>query len=228
MKFALRHAPLGDRDQIHAPRKRSRLILFSGAIAWLLFVVLGLWLLMGYENTPGVAAAPPVQWPVDSQIQRTPNRATLIILAHPHCPCTRATVGELAAIMAHSQGRLTAYVLFIKPEGVRDDWDMTDLWQSASRIPGVQVIQDVDGGEAHRFHTSTSGQAILYDSQGRLLFTGGITASRGHSGDNAGRSAIVSLVNGESSEQLSTTVFGCPLFDSKSECRVPNDQRTKH
>jgi hypothetical protein len=227
MRVAFKSAPLGPSDTISKPRRRTRVILLSGAIAWLTLVTIGLWMLLGYENSPGIAAAPPVQWPANSRIHPTPHQATLVILAHPRCPCTRASIGELASIMAHSQGRLTAYVLFIKPDGVPDDWELTDLWQSASRIPGVQVIQDNEGIEARLFHAATSGQAILYDSQGRLLFTGGITASRGHSGDNAGRSAIVSLVNAEGSDQRETRVFGCPLFNPQSECRVSKDERSK-
>jgi hypothetical protein len=222
--FLSSSSPTGD---VLPRRKRSR-ILAAGAIAWLVFVFVGLWLLSGYENRPGVSAAPPSQWPTESRIPRVQNEATLVILAHPHCPCTRASIGELASIMAHSQGRLSAYVLFVRPVGVPDDWEITDLWQAASQIPGVHVIQDSDGLEAHRFHAATSGQAILYDPLGHLLFTGGITASRGHSGDNAGRSAIVSLVNAQEAERTETSVFGCPLFDPQSECRVGVDERSRH
>jgi hypothetical protein len=60
------------------------------------------------------------------------------------------------------------------------------------------------------------------------MFSGGITGSRGHSGDNAGRSAIVSLVNGESTETAETFVFGCSLFETNSECRDPKDEIHKH
>jgi hypothetical protein len=207
---------------------RLRLILFISTVFWLLLVVVGLLVLWNYENTPGVAAQPPLRWPADSRIQRAPDGATLVILVHPHCPCTRATIGELALLMAHTQGRLTAYVLFLKPAGFSDDWEKTDLWQSAVDIPGVNAIVDDGGTEARRFHAATSGQTILYDADGRLLFSGGITASRGHSGDNAGRSAIVSLVNAGSAEQEETFVFGCPLFDANSECRGSKDERNKY
>lgn len=227
MKSAFQPASLVTTTEVRFTGKWSRIVLVSTTIAWLILVVIGLWVLSGYENTPGIAAAPPAQWPAASQIQRTPNQATLVILAHPHCPCTRASIGELSSIMAHGQGRLSAYVLFIKPDGVPNDWEMTDLWQNASRIPGVRVIQDTNGGEARHFNAATSGQAILYDPDGRLLFTGGITASRGHSGDNAGRSAIVALVNAGVADRSHTLVFGCPLFDPESECRVPKDEGSK-
>jgi hypothetical protein len=82
----------------------------------------------------------------------------------------------------------------------------------------VTVIQDEDGLEARRFHATTSGHAIVYDARASLLFTGGITASRGHSGDNEGRSAIVSLLTEGVAERKETLTFGCSLYDPNSVC----------
>ena len=206
----------------------ARVLLLAGTILWLLVISIGLWMLWGYENTPGKAAEPPREWPADSKILPARDHATLVILAHPHCPCTRATIGELASIMAHSQGRLTAYVLFLKPRGFSEEWEKSDLCQSAASIPGVTAVIDDEGAEANRFHAATSGQTVLYDAGGRLLFSGGITASRGHYGDNAGQSAIVSLVNSGAADLTETSVFGCPLFDPNSECPMPKDEKQKH
>ena len=199
----------------------GRAVICVVALVWFGLVGTGLSYLWNYENKPGIAAVAPKHWPAESLIHLAKDRATLIMLAHPQCPCTRASIGELAAIMAHCQGRLNAYVLFIKPEGFTEDWEKTDLWQSASQIPDVQVISDPSGEEARRFDAVTSGQTLLYDLDGELVFRGGITASRGHSGDNAGRSAIVSIINHEIPDTTDTHVFGCPLFDPNSECRVP-------
>jgi hypothetical protein len=207
--------------------KRGRMVLLGCAVLWLLIAGGGLSVLWSYENAPGVAAAPPTVWPAGSQIQRAEGSDTLVMLVHPHCPCTRASLGELAEIMARCQGRLHAYVLFLKPEGFSDDWEKTDLWQTAASIPGVTAIVDDRGAEASRFIAATSGQTILYDEQGHLLFSGGITASRGHFGDNAGRGAIISLVKTGSAEGTETSVFGCPLFDVNSECRKSKDERNR-
>src|SRR5215212_6657273 len=149
MKLAFKSARAEAIEAERTPRRRaSRLILLTTIVLWLAAVSAGLWILWGYENTPGVSGKPPVLWPADSRIQRAQDRATLVLIAHPHCPCTRATVGELAAVMAHAQGRLNAFVLFLKPEGFSEDWEKTDLWQSAARIPGVSVISDEGGAEA--------------------------------------------------------------------------------
>jgi hypothetical protein len=107
-------------------------------------------------------------------------------------------------------------VLFVHPDAAPADWEKTDLWQSAAAIPGVSVFTDTNGVEAQRFGAQTSGQTILYDAQGKLLFQGGITAGRGHEGDNAGEDSIVALVHGEEPVVRKTPVFGCPLCGTQT------------
>lgn len=131
---------------------------------------------------------------------------------------------ELAKLMTQCRGRLAATVLVLRPAGVPAGWEQTDLWTSAAAIPGVRVMADEQGEAARHLGAATSGQALLYAADGRLLFAGGITESRGHSGDNAGRSAIVSLVRGTGSgvarSPAVTPVYGCALFPQREVCRV--------
>ena len=207
---------------------KRQFILIMTCAAWAVITAAGIGFLWNYANDPGPIARAPSNWPSDSRIRPATDRATLIMLIHPHCPCTRASIGELARLMAQTDGRVTAYALFLKPAGSSDDWERTDLWQSAASIPGVSVVVDDDGVEAQRFHAVTSGQTALYDSEGRLLFSGGITGSRGHSGDNAGRSAIVSLLNAGDADRTETSVFGCPLFGNRSDCLEEANDGHKH
>jgi hypothetical protein len=130
--------------------------------------------------------------------------------------------------MTQAESRVTAYIFFLKPMNFPEDWEKTDLWRSAASIPGVSVVTDDGGIEAHRFHAVTSGQTALYNTEGYLMFSGGITSSRGHSGDNAGRSAIVSLLNTGETQRADTFVFGCPLFNAQSECQGLSDDGNKH
>jgi hypothetical protein len=197
---------------------KRKVIFTTLFVAWLATVGLGLKVVWNYAAQPGEAAAPPAHWPSGSPIQPASDRATLVLLAHPRCPCTRATVNELAVLMAKCQGKLVAYVSFYRPAGAGDDWERTDLWNSASVIPGVSVLRDEDGAIAASFNGATSGQALLYDSRGDLQFAGGITSARGHSGDNSGRAAIISILNSQTEEHQGTPVFGCPLFDPHSTC----------
>ena len=80
-------------------------------------------------------------------------------------------------------------------------------------VPFVHLIDDPAGREANRFGARTSGLVALYGHDGRLLFRGGITVSRGHEGDNEGRRALLDLIQGNrSSCPRQTPVFGCPIF----------------
>jgi hypothetical protein len=118
---------------------------------------------------------------------------------------------ELALLMTRLQGHLSACVLFYKPSNFNENWEKTDLWQSAVIIPGVTVLRDDDGREAQRFGASTSGQTMLYDPAGRLLFSGGLTASRGHMGDSIGFQTIVSWVLHGVVGRARSPVYGCSL-----------------
>jgi len=186
-------------------------IVAASATLWLAAIGVGFGMLWTYQNSSGAAGVPPSQWPAVSRVEMGARRATLVMAAHPHCPCTRASIGELALLMARCQGRVSAYVLFLKPRGFAEGWEKTDLWESAARIPGVTPVSDEDGIEARRFNATTSGATMLYGVDGRLLFSGGITPLRGHPGDNDGRSAVLALVTGDMAAPAAAPVFGCPL-----------------
>ena len=190
------------------PRKRIYLTVFV-ALLWVFAVGSGLGMLLNYESTPGAVAEAPDNWPSGSVVPRSADRATLVMLAHPHCPCTQASIAELAQIMADGQGKVNAHVLFLKPSDSGADWDDTPLRTNAAAIPGVTVVTDIDGTEARRFGAETSGQTLLFASDGRRLFSGGITQARGHSGGNAGETAILALINNQPADRTSTRVFGC-------------------
>ena len=140
--------------------------------------------------------------------------ALLVMFAHPRCPCTRASVGELERLLAEAPARCSAKVIFLQPTGMDDEWVESDLWHTASRIPGVTVHRDRSGIEARWFHAETSGQTLLYDRGGRLIFQGGITISRGHAGDNPGRSALLARLRDRTASLAKTPVFGCALFSA--------------
>ena len=199
-----------------------RTALIGAVCLWIAAVCLGMGWLWSYNQAAGAPGHPPEMWPKETSVSPDSTKFTLVILAHPQCPCTRATVEELSKLMTNCKGRINAYVLFAIPESAPADWYKTDLWSSAAMIPGVTTIVDRDGTQASLFGAETSGQVVLYDSHGELKFRGGITQSRGHVGDNDGRSAIEAIVNTGETQIDHTVVFGCPLFNPESECRVPN------
>jgi hypothetical protein len=210
-------------DTTHA--RRARLLWGGLSGLWIAAVVGGLATLAAYDNRPGAAAQASTRWPSGSRLRPDARRPTLVMLAHPRCSCTRASLTELAELMARAPQRATAYVVFIRPARVAAaaDWERAGLWDAASSIPDVTVVRDEDGREAALFHAETSGQTFLYAPDGRLLFSGGTTGARGHPGDNAGRATILALLTSGTAARSGTPVFGCSLFAPQDR---PDDQDT--
>jgi hypothetical protein len=197
-------------------RKKIVITVLLGA-TWVAALAFGGRTLFRYETTPGRVGTVASSWPSGSVVPHQADKPTLLMFAHPHCPCTRASVGELAQIMAHALGKVNAYVLFVKPPNAGADWDDTDLRASAAAIPGVTVVTDENGKEASRFGAETSGHTLVFDRNGALVFTGGITASRGHAGNNAGESAVLAALSQQAVDHPRTPVFGCSLAKRTSD-----------
>jgi hypothetical protein len=189
--------------------------MLAAAVAWAAMVGCGLFRLQSYAAAPGPAAQTPARWPDDCPLRPASSGVTLVLSLHPHCPCSRATVGELAELMARGAHGVKAYVLMVKPNGMPEGWERTSLHESAARIPGVTVLCDDAGQISRRFGALTSGQTFAFDSKGRCVFSGGITAARGHMGDNAGSDALTDILCGRERSNPHTPVFGCTLGGSE-------------
>lgn len=198
------------------PRFRS-LIVPGLTATWLFIVCAGLFGLWRYSATPGELESPPTAWPEQSSIERNLDCSNLLVFVHPHCPCSRATLRELNQLVRSCQKKVAARVVFLRPTKFERGWERTDLWQSAVEMPGVTAICDAGGTESEMFCAKTSGLTLLYDKNGALSFQGGITSSRGHEGDNAGRSAITALVLNQTSCVNRTSVFGCCLHGASKD-----------
>jgi hypothetical protein len=190
---------------------QQRWILLAAGALWVAAAFGGGTVLTRYAYAPGDKGRVGAFWPAQSALARNPQGDTLVVAVHLQCPCTRASMVELNGLMLSLRGKVKAYVLVMRPHGVPAGWEETEAVKRAREIPGATVVTDGDGIEAARFGVQTSGQALLYDAQGRLLFNGGITVSRGHLGDNAGVQRITSLVDTGKADRDNSLVFGCPL-----------------
>jgi hypothetical protein len=191
---------------------RTRTFLFFAGTLWTGLLVLGFSILAREEFTPVARTLQPPGFPAQSALQLASDKPTLLLFAHPLCPCTRASLHELDDLLAEVPDKVSVMIVFTIPDGLPSGWEKGDLYQAAKAIPGARVVLDQAGREARRFGVTGSGHTLLYSSSGRLLFSGGITASRGHEGDNPGEAAIVSLVLHGHSLVTRTPVFGCSLL----------------
>ena len=173
-----------------------------------------------FQDTGRVSSLQTGQWPAESPVVLAQDRDTLLMFAHPHCPCTKASLEELDRVMNKCHRRVAVHVFFLSPSSCPNRWTMTDLWRSASAIPGVKVQADTDGIVSSEFGAETSGCFLLFNPHGDLLFRGGITADCGREGDNAAAERLVAFLTGKASAAAQTPVYGRPLL---SEDQKPRD-----
>lgn len=196
-----------------ATRNIPRVTLLCALGLWAFCVLGGTSMMLTYASTAEQGADAPKHWPKQSSMPRFPGSMTLLMFAHPYCPCTYASFAELARTLAVAKTSTNCTIVFTVAEGLPAGWEESRLVQHAKEMVGASVRMDLRGHESRLFGARTSGQVILYGEAGRLLFSGGITPARGHQGDSRGKQSLIEFLNGMHPSLDMTPVFGCPLFD---------------
>jgi hypothetical protein len=178
--------------------------------AWALAVLAGMTSLWSHAFTPGAAGQAPFGWPEASALRREPGRFTLVVFAHPHCPCVQATIAEVAHLQQLHIDRVQYIVVVIRTKGRTVDWSRPFVDRVQQTLPGITIVDDVALREAARFGARTSGEVLLFRPSGELAFHGGVTAARGHVGPSLGAARIQNILDG-GDNQPPSPVFGCPL-----------------
>jgi hypothetical protein len=193
--------------------------LLAGLLLWILAIGCGLYRMLAYEFEPGRGADAPVSLPVGLRAELTSDTINLLMVVHPQCPCTRAGLEELERLLSRHQGQVQATCFFVWPDSQGEDWLHSPIWQQASRIPGLRIVVDPQGRRAAMLGAYTSSQTYLYGRDDRLLFSGGITGSRGHAGENSSSALLESLILAPRVGQVpaSTQVYGCPAAPDGKE-----------
>ena len=212
----MRTSPISISEALPQPDRGRRSRLASGWW-WTLFVLLWLGLLSYglrarflHATTAGVSELAPKVFPTASRLTRAQDRSTLLMFVHPECPCTRASLHELSGLLAEQAAKVST-VLVVATAWSTEPQESGPIGSIARSIPDLTVFADQDGAEATRFGAATSSHVVLYDAQGRLQFTGGITGSRGHVGDNVGLQTVRHLIEQSAPDARQHPVYGCPL-----------------
>jgi len=124
--------------------RRSHGFLAAVGVFWGSLLVVGFLLLAQEEFTPVKASLPVTLFPRSSAVRLVSNKLTLVLFAHPHCPCTRASLHELDRLLAETQNRVSVTVVFTIPDGVPVDWEQGDC---GTRRPGCPafVLLEIKG-----------------------------------------------------------------------------------
>jgi hypothetical protein len=207
---------MSDTSGIKLPRGPYQRLLAALTVLSLVVGIAGLCFLEVHARTPGETAALTMQWPAGSRISRSQTQPTLVIFFHPRCPCSKAALSELQRLMLKTQFQMRVVAVLVIPQRMPENWSNGGFAQAIAATPGLSRVVDVNADEAEKFGIRTSGHAKLFDRSGRLLFSGGLTASRGHEGDSVGCAAVDRLVSDRDfafslPTVLETKVYGCPV-----------------
>lgn len=191
-----------------ALRSRVSTWLVLAAIAiWAGFLAIGFGWLFWHESLAGVESSKPL--PAKAMRVSVPGPA-LVMFAHPHCPCTHSSLQQLELLLARAPELQTVQVVFLQSKTPDYSWSHSLLVQQAEHISRVQIDWQSEANLIAEYGSLASGHVMLFHQDGRLLFSGGLTDSRGHEGTSAGTAAILSHLRGEPGAAR-TPVYGCSL-----------------
>lgn len=186
-------------------------------LIWLFIVLMGFSFMERYVHRAGKAGPSPESWPSQSRIPFSVGRPMFVLFVHPLCACSVATFGELERLMVNFRGRIDVRIVFSGPLTDEATLAQSSVWQKSRQLKGADVFVDRDEREAKLFGAMTSGQTYLFDSNGKRVFAGGITPSRGHQGDSEGRLAILHWLETNHILLATSKSYGCSLSKTSRE-----------
>lgn len=195
----------------------TALVILPAAIA------LGGWLLADYSYRPGATGQAIVRLNDKEKIELFGNaedysreQQSLVLFYHPHCPCTQSAIRCLERIY-HRMSRQPRLVAFVYcPVDSSASWMDTSLTRYIKTIADVKFIPDPGGEACRRYGVTTSGHLLLFDSQDRLAFSGGITPGRGHEGDSLSSVDLLQRCSEDAVSRPANSwpVYGCPMVNT--------------
>lgn len=195
--------------------KKTPLVLLGSAL-WLAATGGVLLRSAARDAAPGEVGAAPDRWPAATRLPRRAGAPTVVLALHPSCPCSRASLDELEGVLARATAPLTAIVLVVRPAGLDAPADEAAALARVRAIPGALAVVDEGGAEARRLGARTSGHVLVFDGEGRLSYSGGITAGRGMRGDGPARQAVTAALGPAPAFTPSCPVYGCPLENRRT------------
>lgn len=182
--------------------KLRGLVVAALLTGWVLALGFGWHSALVYETTPGPAA----HTIYTERSEQAPF--TCVVVAHPLCPCTRATLRGLRAAIGAHPGQFACRIVFAGPMPADKPENLT----LAEAIPGAKIETMTAKAALGKYDAKISGQTFVFDRQGRSVFSGGITASRGHEDPDFAIELFDQIQKGQGRTRA-YPVFGCALGD---------------
>jgi hypothetical protein len=192
----------------------KRRLFYTGLAVWFGGLLATFYLVWRYKMSPGPLAEAPETWPEASAVRWSPDVANIVMFAHPQCPCTRASLVELARLADEVRARAKVHVVIIHPDDTPIDFIEGEIANRTAALPNADVIIDHGGKEAERFGAVVSGSTVVYSRDGKLVFRGGLTTARGHEGRGPAHDRILAAIVAAPVDRHDAPTFGCSLRES--------------
>lgn len=200
--------------------KKTRWIDALPEFAWVCLVLAGIVGAVRYNHDPGPMAAQVA--PDLAAVAAAEDGLKIVVAIHPKCFCSHATADELAQIIRDHQGTdVSIDALIYRTPEKTPSWTQTELLESIEKLPGVNLVDDVDGRRAESMGLWTSGSLVVIRDQ-QVQFCGGITPQRGHRGPNSGTEAVEQALRGMVPSVRRTSAYGCPVVSRSKTKRGPS------
>ncbi|MBW7927116.1 MAG: hypothetical protein H3C58_03300 [Fimbriimonadaceae bacterium] len=161
-----------------------------------------------YDTKPGLG---PIQQP--GVREADPGRWTLIMIVHPDCPCTKASLRNLAAILDATRLPVRAEIVGAMPPGY--EGPKKNLAMARGIVKSELVIMDADRA-LQTYGARTSGHLFVYDPDQDLVYSGGLTPARGAEDAMSSMRWFKALVH-QGAIASSAPTFGCSLRSATGE-----------
>ena len=184
----------------------------SITVIWLTLFATAYYVLLQYDFKSSDSKLSKI--PRATQLPISKQGPTLIAFLHAKCPCSRASINEIDRLLTSHGKDLKTIFVFSKEKDLELAWiQESELYKKAQKM-SVEIIIDPNNSEAKVFKAQTSGKVFLVSPKQEILFQGGVTASRGHEGNNSGITAIQKILAGKNSQIDFQPSFGCLIYSS--------------
>lgn len=192
-------------------------------VSWVVAICVVWWSMTAYSFQIDGEPTPIAAWPSDAAVSLAADRPTVLLFLHPRCPCSAASLTELESALAAipSDRRPQVQVIAAVPTKHDSKWTESPTVVRSQELPNSSLLIDVGGFESHKFGAASSGHVMAFAPTGELRYSGGVTLSRGHAGDNVGRMSLIrTLADGTTDDSVveEFPVFGCRLCLPDSRC----------
>ncbi len=151
------------------------------------------------------------------------GQPSIFLFAHPYCPFASDTVKQLELLTKHLPVGCNCRTFIYWPIHLNLQKANSETTQQIAKLPGMAVTMDRRGVLTESFGVRTSGHVLVYNRNERLGFSGGISNPHGTTPGPQGilsgsslRVILESLINNLGDSPVTRPVFGCPLFESRS------------